>query len=283
MTPAATLPDLVLEPMLRMALMEDLGSYGDITTRTTIAPGTRYVARLNAREAGIVSGMQVAALAFRLVDPALEITTHRPDGSACAPGDLLMEIAGEAASILSGERVALNFAGRLSGIATMTAAFVEQTEGTQTRITCTRKTTPGLRIVEKLAVLHGGGFNHRYSLSDAILIKDNHIAAAGGIRPVLEACKARASHMMRVEIEVDRLDQLAEVLEVGGADVVLLDNMDSDTLRRAVDLVSGRMVTEASGNMKLERIAEVAATGVDYISSGALTHSAPTLDLGLDF
>lgn len=283
MTFAATVPDLVLEPMLRNALMEDLGSYGDITTRTTIAPGTRYSARLNAREPGVVSGMQVAALAFRLVDPDLQITTHRPDGSACAPGDLLMEISGEAASILSGERVALNLAGRLSGIATLTAAFVAETAGTQTRITCTRKTTPGLRIVEKLAVLHGGGFNHRYSLSDAILIKDNHIAAAGGIRPVLEACKAQASHMMRVEIEVDRLDQLAEVLEVGGADVVLLDNMDTETLRRAVGMVDGRMVTEASGNMRQERIAGVAATGVDYISSGALTHSAQTLDLGLDF
>lgn len=283
MTLAATVPDLVLEPMLRNALMEDLGSYGDITTRTTIAPGTRYSARLNAREPGVVSGMQVAALAFRLVDPDLQVTTHRPDGSACAPGDLLMEIAGEAASILSGERVALNFAGRLSGIATLTAAFVAETAGTQTRITCTRKTTPGLRIVEKLAVLHGGGFNHRYSLSDAILIKDNHIAAAGGIRPVLDACKAQASHMMRVEIEVDTLDQLAEVLAVGGADVVLLDNMDTETLRRAVGMVDGRMVTEASGNMALDRIAEVAATGVDYISSGALTHSAQTLDLGLDF
>lgn len=277
------IPDIVLEPMVRNALMEDLGSYGDITTRTTIAPGTRYTARLNARKEGVVSGMQVAALAFRLVDPSLEVVTHKSDGSACAAGDLLMEISGEAASILSGERVALNFAGRLCGIATLTAAFVAETQGTATRVTCTRKTTPGLRIVEKQAVLHGGGFNHRFSLSDAILIKDNHIAAAGGIRPVLEACKAGASHMMRVEIEVDTMAQLAEVLEVGGADVVLLDNMDTPTLGQAVELVDGRMVTEASGNMRLERIAEVAATGVDYISSGALTHSAQTLDLGLDF
>lgn len=283
MTAHTSVPDLVLEPMLRMALTEDLGSYGDITTRTVIPAGTSYKAQLIAREAGVVSGMQAAALAFRLVDPALSLTTHLPDGSACAPGDVLMEIDGDAASILTGERVALNFAGRLSGIASLTAAFVAQTKGTATRITCTRKTTPGLRIVEKLAVLHGGGFNHRFSLSDAILIKDNHIAAAGGVRPVLEACKARASHMMRVEIEVDTLDQLAEVIEVGGADVVLLDNMDTASLRKAVALVDGRLVTEASGNMKLERIAEVAATGVDYISSGALTHSARTLDLGLDF
>jgi nicotinate-nucleotide pyrophosphorylase (carboxylating) len=194
-----------------------------------------------------------------------------------------MTIKGRAASILSAERVALNFAGRLTGIATMTASFVEQAAGTDARVTCTRKTTPGLRLVEKLAVLHGGGFNHRYSLSDAILIKDNHIAAAGGVREVLEATKSHASHMMAVEIEVDTLDQLAEVLSVGGASVVLLDNMDNDMLREAVALVDGRMTTEASGNVRLERIASIAATGVNYISSGALTHSASTIDLGLDF
>jgi nicotinate-nucleotide pyrophosphorylase (carboxylating) len=216
------------------------------------------------------------------VDPSLKITTHKADGSPGAPGDRLMEIAGDASAILAAERVALNFAGRLSGIASLTARFVAETRGTQARINCTRKTTPGLRLVEKQAVLHGGGFNHRTSLSDAVLIKDNHIAAAGGIRPVLEAVQARVSHMMRVEIEVDRLDQLAEVLEVGGADVVLLDNMDEATLREAVRMVGGRLKTEASGNMKLERIASVAATGVDYISVGALTHSAGTLDLGLD-
>ena len=277
------LPDLILEPLVRAALMEDLGTYGDITTRTVIPAGTTYSAQLNAREPGIVSGLQIAALAFRLVDPALKITAHKADGDVIAPGDLLMEITGDAASILSGERVALNFAGRMSGIATLTAAFVAETRGTNTRVTCTRKTTPGLRIVEKQAVLHGGGFNHRFSLSDAILIKDNHIAAAGGIRPVLQAVKAKASHMIRCEIEVDRLDQLSEVLDEGGADVVLLDNMDTQTLVKAVEMTSGRVVLEASGNMKLARIAEVAATGVDYISSGALTHSAQVLDLGLDF
>lgn len=279
----ATLPDLVLEPMVRNALMEDLGSYGDVTTRAVVPAGTTYNARLNAREDAVVSGMQIAALAFRLVDPGLEIVTHIADGQPCAKGDVLMEIKGSAASILSGERVALNFAGRLTGIATKTAGFVAEAKGTDTRITCTRKTTPGLRMAEKLAVLHGGGFNHRYSLSDAILIKDNHIAAAGGVRAVLEATKASASHMMAVEIEVDRLDQLAEVLKVGGASVVLLDNMDNDMLREAVAMVGGRMKTEASGNVTLERIASIAATGVDYISSGALTHSARTVDLGLDF
>lgn len=283
MTQFASLPDLILEPMVRAALMEDLGQSGDVTTRAVIPPETTYAARLNARETGVVSGMQIAQIAFRLVDPSLKIELVLPDGSPCNPGDTLMRITGSAASILSGERVALNFAGRLSGIATLTSAFVAETKGTATRVTCTRKTTPGLRIVEKQAILHGGGFNHRYNLSDAILIKDNHIAAAGGVRAVLESARAVASHMIKIEIEVDTLTQLEEVLSVGGADVVLLDNMDTPTLRKAVDMAKGHLVTEASGNMKLERIAEVAATGVDYVSSGALTHSARTLDLGLDF
>ena len=279
----ASLPDFLLEPLVRAALTEDLAPMGDVTTRAVIPAGARYEARLNARETGVVSGMQIAAMAFRLVDPALKVQTLVPDGRPCEPGQTLMTIEGEAASILMGERVALNFAGRLTGIATKTAGFVAQTKGTNCKITCTRKTTPGLRAVEKLAVQHGGGSNHRYGLSDAILIKDNHIAAAGGIRAVLKAAKAARSHMMRVELEVDRLDQLEEALSVGGADVILLDNMDTPTLKKAVALTAGRAVLEASGNMKLDRIAEVAATGVDYISSGALTHSARTLDLGLDF
>ncbi|SIS96246.1 carboxylating nicotinate-nucleotide diphosphorylase [Paracoccus saliphilus] len=278
-----SLPDLLVEPLIRAALAEDLGSQGDVTTRTVIPADLRYTAHLRAREAGVASGMQLAAMAFRLVDPGLALRIACPDGTPFQPGELLMEIEGSAASILSAERVALNFAGRMCGIASLTAAFVARTEGCATRITCTRKTTPGLRLVEKQAVLHGGGFNHRFSLSDAILIKDNHIAAAGGIRPVLQAVKSRASHMIRTEIEVDSLEQLAEVLDEGGADVVLLDNMDTPTLREAVAMAAGRVVLEASGNMRLERIAEVAATGVDYISSGALTHSARTLDLGLDF
>lgn len=279
----AHLPDLILEPLVRAALMEDLGTYGDVTTRSVIPAGVTYSAQLNAREGGVVSGMQIARLAFQLVDPSLQVEIQRPDGASCAPGDTLLTVKGSAASILSGERVALNFAGRLSGIATLTSRFAKETRGTTARITCTRKTTPGLRLVEKQAVLHGGGFNHRFSLSDALLIKDNHIAAAGGVRAVLEAAKSSASHMMCVEIEVDSLDQLAEVLKVGGADVVLLDNMDTQTLREAVAMVAGRMVTEASGTMTLARIAEVAGTGVDYISCGALTHSATVLDLGLDF
>ncbi len=277
------LPDLLLEPLVRAALVEDLGPMGDATVRAVIPPGLRYDARLNARRAGVVSGLRLAELAFRLVDPGLRVTPLLADGAAFAAGDTLMRIEGAAGSILMGERVALNFLGRLTGVATLTAAFVAETQGTKARITCTRKTTPGLRMVEKEAVRHGGGANHRYGLSDAILIKDNHIAAAGGVRPVLEAARVARSHMMRVEIEVDRLDQLAEVLEIGVADVVLLDNMTTPQLAEAVALNAGRLVLEASGNMSLPRIAEVAATGVDYISVGALTHSAPVVDLGLDF
>ncbi|MCE0507364.1 carboxylating nicotinate-nucleotide diphosphorylase [Roseivivax sp. GX 12232] len=280
--PVPPLPDLILDPLVRAALLEDLGTSGDLTTRTVIPPGTRTRARLTSREAGVVSGMQIARMAFQLVDPALSVTTHCLDGARVRPGEVLMEIEGEAAALFAAERVALNFAGRLSGIATTTAAYVAETQGTAARITCTRKTTPGLRLVEKQAVLHGGGFNHRFSLSDAILVKDNHIAAAGGIAPLLRAIRAQASHMVRVEIEVDSLDQLGEVLEDGGADAVLLDNMSTETLRAAVAMTDGRLRLEASGSMRLDRIAEVAATGVDYISVGALTHSAPTLDLGLD-
>ncbi|MDQ1849893.1 carboxylating nicotinate-nucleotide diphosphorylase [Gemmobacter fulvus] len=277
------LPDLLLEPLVRAALIEDLGPMGDATCRAVIPPGLTYAAQLNARAAGVASGLRIAAMAFRLVDPALRIEPLRADGQPFAAGDPLLRISGSASSILMAERVALNFAGRLTGIATLTAAFVAQTAGHKARITCTRKTTPGLRSVEKEAVRHGGGANHRYGLSDAILIKDNHIAAAGGVRAVLAAATAARSHMMRIEIEVDRLDQLAEVLAIGGADVVLLDNMTTPQLSEAVALAAGRVVLEASGNMALPRIAEVAATGVDYISVGALTHSAPVLDLGLDF
>ena len=277
------LPDLLLEPLVRAALIEDLGPNGDVTTRAVIPPATRYRARIHARDSGVVSGVLLAQIAFRLVDPALQVTVHAPDGTRVAAGDAVLTVEGAAASILSGERVALNFMGRLSGIATLTAAFVAETAGTKARITCTRKTTPGLRVVEKQAVLHGGGSAHRFGLSDAILIKDNHIAAAGGIAPALRAARTHASHMIRIEIEVDTIDQLAEVLATGGADVVLLDNMDTPMLAAAVAQVAGTLVTEASGNMRLPRIAEVAATGVDYISVGALTHSAQVLDLGLDF
>jgi len=276
------LQDLLIDPIVLNALTEDLGQMGDVTTRAVIPAGTQTTARIVARESGIVSGMQMAKRAFALVDPELQIETHLFDGAPCASGTALLTVSGDAAAILSAERVALNFLGRLSGIATLTAAFVDRTKGTQTKITCTRKTTPGLRLLEKQAVLHGGGSNHRFGLGDAVLIKDNHIAAAGGIQAVLQRARAATSHMMRIEIEVDTLAQLKEVLETGGADVVLLDNMASNDLVEAVKMANGRLITEASGNMKLPRIAEVSATGVDYISAGALTHSASTLDLGLD-
>ncbi|RID89869.1 carboxylating nicotinate-nucleotide diphosphorylase [Gemmobacter lutimaris] len=276
------LPDLLLEPLVRNALTEDLGPTGDATVAAVIPPGLHHAARLNARSSGVASGLRLAAMAFRMVDPALRVVALAEDGDRFEPGTTLMTVEGAAGSILMAERVALNFAGRMTGIATLTAAFVAETRGTRARITCTRKTTPGLRAVEKAAVRHGGGSSHRFGLSDAILIKDNHIAAAGGIRPVLEAARAARSHMMRVEIEVDRLDQLEEVLALGVADVVLLDNMTTATLAEAVAMTAGRVVLEASGNMALPRIAEVAATGVDYISVGALTHSAPVVDLGLD-
>lgn len=276
------LPDLLLEPLVRAALTEDLGPMGDATCRTVLAPDLTCKAALVARAAGVASGLRLAALAFRLVDPTLRMIPLAADGEAIRPGQVLMQVAGNAASILAAERVALNFLGHLSGIATLTAAFVAETRGTRARITCTRKTTPGLRTVEKEAVRHGGGASHRFGLSDAILIKDNHIAAAGGVQPVLAAARAARSHMMRIEIEVDRLDQLDEVLTTGGADVVMLDNMTTDEIAEAVRRAAGRMILEASGNMSLARIAEVAATGIGYISVGALTHSAPVLDIGLD-
>ncbi len=277
------LPDFLLQDLIARSLDEDLGGAGDVTSRAVIPDGTTYAARLNARDAGVISGMQLARLSFHTVDPGLKVETLIADGKAAKPGDVCMRIQGDAKSILMGERVALNLAGRLSGIATMTAAFVAKTKGTKAKITCTRKTTPGLRLVEKEAVRHGGGSNHRFGLNDAILIKDNHIAAAGSVRDVLERARAFASHMRRIEIEVDTLAQLEEVLATGVADCVLLDNMNNTDLTTAVGMIDGKVVAEASGNMRLDRIAGVAATGVDYISVGALTHSAPNFDLGLDF
>lgn len=278
------LPDFLLEPVIRAALQEDLAPWGDATSRAVIAAGLQGTVEMRARDAGRISGLQPAVMAFRLIGPQLAILPLARDGDAVQAGQPVLRVSGDMAAILMAERVALNIASRMSGIATLTAAFVAAAaEAGAAKITCTRKTTPGLRMLEKAAVSHGGGANHRYGLGDAILIKDNHIAAAGGIAAVLERVKQARSHMMRVEIEVDRLDQLQEVLQIGGADCVLLDNMDDAMLRRAVAMVGGQMITEASGNMRLDRIAAVAASGVDYISCGALTHSAPALDLGLDW
>ena len=283
MSNVANVPDIILEPMVRNAIMEDLGAAGDVTTRSVLPEGTRYKAQMRARQDAVVSGMQVASLAFRLIDPNLVVETVVADGTACKTGDTLMRIEGSAASILAAERVALNFAGRLSGTATLTASYVQELAGTKTRITCTRKTTPGLKLVEKLAILHGGGHNHRFSLSDAILIKDNHIAAAGGIKQVLEAVQRNVGHMVVVEIEIDGLHQLDEVLQTGGADVIMFDNMSTEDMAEAVKRIDGRAKTEASGNVTLGRLREIASANVDYISSGALTHSAGTVDFGLDF
>ena len=276
-------PDFLLEDLIKRALDEDLGGAGDVTSRAVIPDGTKYSANIRARDPGVISGMQLARISFHTVNPTLDVQTLISDGETAKPQDVCMTIKGDAKSILMGERVALNLAGRLSGIATMTAAFVSETKGYKAKITCTRKTTPGLRLVEKEAVRHGGGSNHRFGLNDAIMIKDNHIAAAGGIKQVLQRAREYASHMRMIEIEVDTLKQLEQVLKVGGANVVLLDNMSNADMTKAVGMVAGAMVVEASGNMTLDRIASVSATGVDYISVGALTHTVTNLDLGLDF
>ena len=279
----STIPDFFLNDIIKRALDEDLGGVGDITSRAVIPNGTKYKAKINSRSTGVISGMQIAHMAFLMIDRKLEINTLIKDGSRVSPKDTCMTIEGDAKSILMAERVALNFAGRLSAISTMTSNFVSETEGTKAKITCTRKTTPGLRLVEKEAVRHGGGSNHRYGLNDAIMIKDNHIAAAGSIKEVLERARKFASHMSAIEIEVDTLNQLEMVLSCGGANVVLLDNMTNKDMTTAVEMVDGLMLVEASGNMTLDRISSVASTGVDFISVGGLTHSVTNFDLGLDF
>ena len=267
---------------VRHALAEDLGRAGDITSIATIPEETPARAVMVARQPGIIAGLPLAIEAFRQLAPEMKIEAHARDGETVTKGKSLLTIVGPARAVLAAERVALNFVGRLSGIATLTASYVKQTAGTKLRICCTRKTTPGLRALEKYAVRCGGGFNHRFGLDDAILIKDNHIAVAGSISEVLKRARAVAGHLVKVEIEVDTLDQLREVLGTGLADVVLLDNMDIPTLREAVALAAGRVVLEVSGGVTVDRIAEIAKTGVDYVSSGALTHSAPNFDVALD-
>ena len=273
---------LLIEPQIRAALEEDLGRAGDITSELTIPADQKAHARLVARKQGRIAVLIAAEIAFRLVDPSLIFDAVAPDGSAVEAGALLANVSGPARAILTAERVALNFAGHLSGVATATAALVDAVKGTKARIVCTRKTFPNLRILQKYAVRCGGGFNHRFGLDDAVLIKDNHIAAAGGIGPALERVRQGLGHMVKIEIEVDTLAQLEQALSLG-ADTILLDNMTPDELRRAVNLAKGRAVLEASGNVALETVRVIAETGVDYISSGAITHSAVNLDIGLDF
>src|SRR6202790_5691453 len=278
----AFLSPLAIEAAVMRALEEDLGRAGDITSIATVPEDTTGRAVLVARQAGVIAGLPLVVAAFRRLSPQIEIAPQARDGAAIKAGTKLMTISGNARAILSAERVALNFLGHLSGIATATAEFVHRIAHTKARVICTRKTTPGLRALQKYAVRCGGGFNHRFGLDDAILIKDNHIAVAGGIDAVLARARAVAGHLVKIEIEVDTLDQLREVLDTGLADAVLLDNMDPATLKAAVGLVAGRLVTEASGGITQASAAAIAATGVDYLSSGAITHSSVNLDVGLD-
>src|SRR4051812_31728953 len=280
--PGGFISPLEIEDAVTRALAEDLGRAGDITSIATIPPGTPSRTVMVARKAGTIAGLPLAAACFRKLAPEIEIVPAVGDGATVDAKTVLMRINGDARAVLSGERVALNFVQHLSGIATATAAYVRAAGNAKTRICCTRKTTPGLRALEKYAVRCGGGFNHRFGLDDAILIKDNHIAVAGGIGAVLERARAAAGHLVKIEIEVDTLDQLKEVLAVGLADAVLIDNMESAAMRRAVEMVGGKLAVEASGGITLDNIAAIAATGVDYASSGWITHSAPNLDVALD-
>ncbi|WP_424362268.1 carboxylating nicotinate-nucleotide diphosphorylase [Methylocystis parvus] len=275
------LSPLLIEDAVRAALAEDLGRAGDVTTQATIPASANARAVIAAREAGVVAGLPLARAAFLQMDVRVGFEPWIEDGAKVGPGEIVARIEGPARAILSAERVALNYMGRLSGVASLAATYAARIAHTKAKVCDTRKTTPLLRAFEKYAVRCGGGANHRFGLDDAVLIKDNHIAVAGGVAPALKAAKAFVGHLTKIEIEVDTLDQLAEVL-AEGADAVLLDNMAPDDLRKAVEMVAGRMVCEASGGVTLETIAAIAETGVDLISVGALTHSARVLDLGLD-
>ncbi|MEO0982842.1 MAG: carboxylating nicotinate-nucleotide diphosphorylase [Pseudomonadota bacterium] len=286
MTAPPPLPAIVLDPIVRLALAEDLGRAGDLTTDATIAPGQPMAVAIVARQTGVLAGMDAAAHALGLVDLSIEMTAIEADGDALAPGDVIAELEGPARSLLTAERTMLNFIGRLSGVATLTARYVSEVAGTKAKIVCTRKTTPGHRALEKRAVRCGGGTSHRYGLDDAILIKDNHIAASGGsLTTTLERAHAYAGHLRMIEIEVDTLAQLDEILALDPAlhpHACLLDNMSTADLAAAVARIDGRFAAEASGGVTLETVGDIARTGVDFISVGALTHSAPNLDVGLD-
>lgn len=281
-SPPAALPAHLITRAVTDALAEDLGLSGDITTLSTVPAQARARGVFAARKPGVIAGLDVAAATFQAVDPAVSFTRLVEDGARVEPGTVVARVEGPARAILTGERVALNFLGRMSGIATLTRRYADAVAGTRARIADTRKTTPGLRAFEKYAVRCGGGVNHRTGLFDAILIKDNHIVAAGGIAAAIAGARAHAGHLVKIEVEVDTLDQLDEVI-ARGADAVLLDNMTPDVLRAAVARVGGRMLTEASGGVSLDSVRAIAEAGVDLISIGALTHSASVLDLGLDF
>jgi nicotinate-nucleotide pyrophosphorylase (carboxylating) len=272
----------LVERAIRAALAEDLGLAGDITTDPIIPADAHGEAAIVARQAGVVTGLDLVEAAFKALDPQAVITRVVDDGGTVEAGGTIARVQARTRALLTGERTALNFLGRLSGIATLTAAYVAKVDGTGARIACTRKTTPGLRALEKYAVRCGGGVNHRFGLYDAVLVKDNHIAAAGGLKAALERLRPRAGHMVKVEVEVDTLQQLEEALRFP-IDAVLLDNMDAETLKKAVTLAKGKVLTEASGGVNLETVAEIAAAGVDLISVGALTHSPRNLDSSLEW
>lgn len=276
------LPRIMLEPLVRAALLEDLGRAGDITS-DAIAPASQQATMtLTARDPGVLAGIDLAILAFRLIDPAIRMDVAVADGAALAPGQVIATISGPARGMLTAERTALNFLGHLSGVASVTNSIVRAISGHHARIVCTRKTTPGLRAVEKYAVRAGGGSNHRFGLDDAVLVKDNHIAIAGGVTEAIARIRAHVGHMVKVEVEVDHLEQLHEALACG-VDAVLLDNMTPEQLRAAVQITSERAITEASGRVTAATAPAIAAAGVDLISIGWLTHSAPVLDIGLDW
>jgi nicotinate-nucleotide pyrophosphorylase (carboxylating) len=277
----APLPDLLIEPIVRAALAEDLGRAGDLTAQACIDADARLDATFGVRRQGVVAGLACARLAVLAMDPSARFETLIADGAAVTPGAVLAKVSANARALLSAERTALNLLGRLSGVATLTAAYVAAVEGTGARIVDTRKTTPGLRALEKYAVRCGGGVNHRFGLDDAILIKDNHVAACGGVGEAVRRARAAAGHLTMVEVEIDGLDQLAEALEAG-PDVVMLDNFSLADLRQAVTVTAGRVTLEASGGVDLTTVRAIAETGVQVISVGALTHSAPVLDIGLD-
>jgi nicotinate-nucleotide pyrophosphorylase (carboxylating) len=289
------LSPLMVEDLVRGALLEDLGRAGDITTYATIGPEKRARMTINGRDEGVVAGLVLAETAFRLIDPAVQFEALVTDGDRVAPGQPLARVEGPARAVLSAERVALNFLMHLSGVASYTARFADAIAHTRARVTCTRKTLPGLRAVEKYAVRLGGGSSHRYGLDDAILIKDNHIAVSGGVALAIAAARAYAGHLVKVEVEVDSLEQMRQALDAG-PDVILLDNMTPDRLAQAVAInrahhgrtpvsyadTRGRVILEASGNVTLDTIRVIAETGVDYISTSKITMAAPTMDIGLD-
>ncbi len=279
---ALRLPQALVDEAVDTALREDLGLAGDITTDATVAPDAPASGTIAARKAGVVAGLQLVEAAFEMLDPEVAIDVLVGDGAPVAADGKIARVIGNARALLAAERVALNFLGHLSGIATLTRRYVDAVDGTHARIIDTRKTTPGLRAFEKLAVRAGGGTNHRFGLYDAILIKDNHIVAAGSVGTAIDRARAGAGHMVKVEVEVTTLNELKEAL-AHSPDAVLLDNMPLDMLKAAVVEVAGRAVTEASGGVTLETVRAIAQTGVDLISVGALTHSAPNLDVGFDF